>query len=333
MGQVPDEEGTGDPEEPEPGDRRGPLEQVGPPPEDTGEDQDQRNEVDAGGDRLGPRVKADAPVPRSLVRDVVGHHRGGAAVVPCSRVTRDDLLRTVLDLAPHVGVALGPARGQGIERRLRGTRIEDLRLRLLVGATNRYRATVDDLGDPRVRVVHVADDDRPDRTNHRARRFEPDLEAMAAEVALLSGVILRVDEDRVVRARRDARLAADADRLVEVDEPVGALIHRRGRARRDARGVLAHIAAGDLERPARLREEADVHRFHVRTGHADGDLVLGLTCSRARMAADAQGLIEHLRPLRRASIRSGQTPATELARLEHWWRLHVLVGELPQHAR
>ena len=122
---------------------------------------------------------------------------------------------------------------------------------------------------------------------------------MRAEVALFGGMILGVDEDRVVRARRDARLAADADVLVEVDDAVGAAEHRRGGAGGDAGRMFALIAAGDLEGAARGRELADVDVLDVGAIDAEGDGVLRLARSAAGVAADAASLIDDLPPLHR----------------------------------
>jgi len=64
-----------------------------------------------------------------------------------------------------------------------------------------------------------------------------------AKVALHRGVLVRVDVERVVRARLHAGLAADAAARVEVDDAVGSPEERFRRADLDARGVLAVIAA------------------------------------------------------------------------------------------
>jgi len=59
-----------------------------------------------------------------------------------------------------------------------------------------------------------------------AGRLQADLQAVGAQVALLGGVVLRVDEDRVVRRDSDAGFTPDTDRLVEIDDPVRTPIHR-----------------------------------------------------------------------------------------------------------
>ncbi len=119
---------------------------------------------------------------------------------------------------------------------------------------------------------------------------------MRAEVALLGRVVLGFDEDGVVGAGGDARLAPDADRLVEVHDPVVALEHGRGRARVDAGRVLALVAARDLERPSTLREEARINVFDVGPGDREGDFVFRLAGGGAGMAPDAGRLVDDLRP-------------------------------------
>src|SRR6185369_2796889 len=101
------------------------------------------------------------------------------------------------------------------------------------------------------------------RANNDARGLELHVDAMRAEITFLSGVIVRVDEDRVVRARSHARFAPDADRLVKIDDAVRAFEHRRRRTSGYARRVRALIAAGDLMRPACLWKDADVDVFDV----------------------------------------------------------------------
>src|SRR5687767_14173516 len=86
---------------------------------------------------------------------------------------------------------------------------------------------------------------------------------MRAKITLLGRVILRVDEDCVVRASGHARLASDADRLVEIDDAVGPLEHRGRRARRDTRCMRTLITTRYLVCASRLRKRADVDVFYV----------------------------------------------------------------------
>src|SRR5512132_1648261 len=121
---------------------------------------------------------------------------------------------------------------------------------------------------------------------------------MRAEVALLSGVVFGIDEDRVVGTGGDARLAADAGRLVEVHDAVRPFEHGRGRAGGYTRRVRALIAASDLERAPGLRKDADVDGLDVRPRNPQRHLVLGLACGRAGMTADAASLVDDLDPVR-----------------------------------
>ena len=90
---------------------------------------------------------------------------------------------------------------------------------------------------------------------------------MRAEVALLSGMILRVYKDRVVGTCRHARFAANADRLIKINDTVGALEHRRSRARSHARCVSALITASDLVRSPHLWECANINVFDISASH------------------------------------------------------------------
>jgi hypothetical protein len=56
--------------------------------------------------------------------------------------------------------------------------------------------------------------------HHNTSGFEPDLDSVVAKVALIRNVGVWVDVDRVVGARIHAGLAADADFVIEVNDPV-----------------------------------------------------------------------------------------------------------------
>ena len=178
--------------------------------------------------------------------------------------------------------------------------VEQFGPRVLLRPADRHGFAVDDLGHPGAGIVEVADEDRFGRADDDARRFQPHVEAVGAEVALLRRVILGVDEDGVVRAGGDAGLAPDADGLVEVHDSVRPLVHRRRGARGHARGVIALVAARHLERPPRLREHADIHVFHVRAGDGQRDGVLGLAGGGTRVAADTSSVVDDFRPFHRA---------------------------------
>ena len=112
-------------------------------------------------------------------------------------------------------------------------------------------------------------------------------------------MIFRVDEDRVVRTRSHARFAADTDRLVEIDYPVGALEHRRCGTRRDARCMRALIAARHLVRAAGLRKHADVYVLDVSSRNGKWNEIFRLAGGRAGMTADAARVVDYLGPLYR----------------------------------
>ena len=200
-------------------------------------------------------------------------------------------------LRPREDVARRALGRERVERRRVRTAIEELRLGVLLRTTHRDRLAVDHVRDLGGRVVQVTDEDRLDRADDDAGRLHPHVDAVRAEVALLRRVVLGVDEDRVVGAGGDARLAPDARLLVEVDDAVLALEHRARRAGGHARRVDALVAAGDLEVAAHLGEEADVDGLHVGARDADGHLVLRLARRRAGVAADAALLVDDLRPL------------------------------------
>src|SRR6185295_7323994 len=125
---------------------------------------------------------------------------------------------------------------------------------------------------------------------------------MRAEVTLLSRVIFGIDKDRIVRAGGHAGLAADADRLVEIDDAVCALEHCRGRTGSDTRRVRALIAARHLMSAARLWKDADVDMLHIRPRHRQRDQVLGLAGGGAGMTTNAARLVDNLGPLHRAVL-------------------------------
>jgi hypothetical protein len=174
--------------------------------------------------------------------------------------------------------------------------VEHFRARTLFRAPHHDGLATHDLCDLRVRVAHVADEQSLYRTHDDARRFEPHIETVRAEVAFLGRMVFRVDEDRIVGTGRHARLTSDADRLVEVDDAVRPHVHRlRGASCRAGRG-LTLVAACHLKGPTRLRKHANVDRLHVGAGHRQGDFVLRLAGRRAGVAADASALVDDLGP-------------------------------------
>ena len=120
---------------------------------------------------------------------------------------------------------------------------------------------------------------------------------MSAEVAFLGRVIFRVYEDGIVRTRRHAGFATDADRLVEIDNAVSALEHRSCRASRYARRMSALVAARNLMRTPRLRKCSDFDMLHVGAGHRQRNKIFGLTRGCAGMAANTSRVVNDLGPL------------------------------------
>src|ERR1051325_9438969 len=110
-------------------------------------------------------------------------------------------------------------------------------------------------------------------------------------------MVLRVNEDRVVRTGSHAGFAADADRFIEINDAVGAFEHRGGGAGGGARRMRALITARDLVGAARLRKYPDVHMLDVGPGDADWNDVFRFACSGARVTADTTRVVDYLRPL------------------------------------
>ena len=84
-------------------------------------------------------------------------------------------------------------------------------------------------------------------------------------------MIFRVDEDGVVRARRHAGLATNADRLIEIDDAIGAFEHRCRRTSCDARSMSTLIAACHLMSAARLGKNSNFNMLDVGSRYRDGN--------------------------------------------------------------
>ena len=80
--------------------------------------------------------------------------------------------------------------------------------------------------------------------------------------------------------------------MVEIDQSVRPLVHRRDRTYLDARGILTMVATEDREVPLHLGERADFDVLHPRAEHADGNIVFRLARGGAGVTADAAGLID-----------------------------------------
>ena len=133
-----------------------------------------------------------------------------------------------------------------------GAEIEDLRARALLGLAHHERLALHDLRDLARRIVEVAEDAALGRAHADARRLQLVLDPVRAEVALLGGVRVRIDEQLIVRARRHARAAPDARVAVQIDDAVAAAEEGVGRADVHARRVVALIAEHREEQPLRV---------------------------------------------------------------------------------
>ena len=134
-------------------------------------------------------------------------------------------------------------------------------------------------------------------TDHDAGGLKPDVDAMRAEVALLGRVIFRINKDRVVRTRRHAGFAADADRFIKIYDAVRALEHRGRWASGHARRMRTLVATRYLMRPTHLRKHTDIDVLDVSARNANRHDIFRLARRRAGMATDAAGVIDHFGPL------------------------------------
>jgi hypothetical protein len=110
-------------------------------------------------------------------------------------------------------------------------------------------------------------------------------------------MIFGIDEDGVIRARRHAGFATDADRFIEIDDAIGAFEHRRGGAGNDTGRVRALITTGHLVCATRLWKHTYVYVLNVGARDPDRHDVLGLAGGGARVTADATRVVDDLRPL------------------------------------
>ena len=187
--------------------------------------------------------------------------------------------------------AVRAAGGQRVQRGLVRALVEHARAGSPSPAGARPPAPrCDDPGHLGVGVVEVADQDRPRRADRHAGRLQADVQAVRAQVALLRRVVLGVDEDRVIRAGRDARLAADADAPCRSRRSRRARWYMASVGQAATHGASAHwLHRVTWNDPADLRERPDVHGFDVGPGHSERHLVLALARGRAGVAADARG--------------------------------------------
>src|SRR6185436_7866447 len=115
-------------------------------------------------------------------------------------------------------------------------------------------------------------------------------------------MVLRVNEDRIIRAGRDAGFATDANRFVEVDNAVCALEHRRRGAGGDTRRVSTLVAAGDLMGPASLRKNTYVDVLDIGTRDRKRHQIFRLAGRCAGVTTNTPGLVDDFGPLHRAAL-------------------------------
>jgi len=106
------------------------------------------------------------------------------------------------------------------------------------------------------RIVQISGNDGVLRTHDHAGRFQSDFRAMRAKMALRRRAIVGIHINRIVRTGLHAGFTPDAAVGVEIDNAVLALIHRSDGTNRDARRLLAVVAARDLKYTPRVGEHA-----------------------------------------------------------------------------
>lgn len=203
-----------------------------------------------------------------------------AAVVQWNRVSPHERLR-------H------PFGRRRVQRGLVTVNIEQLRRRALFWLAHGYLFARQQATDFAMRIIHVAGDDGVFGTNDHAGRFQADVGAVSAIVALGCRVGFRIDVDGVVRASLHAGFAADTDAAVEFDNTVGALVH--GLCGADARAgrVGAMVAARDLKVTAGVWISPGFNRLYPRAVDAQGYLVLAFASGRTGVATDTFAVVDH----------------------------------------
>ncbi len=185
------------------------------------------------------------------------------------------------------------ARGGGNDRALVGVDVIELGLSSLLRLAHADRLARDELRRFAGGVAQISRNDRVLGTNDHAGRLEADFGTVRAEMTFRRGAIVGIHVNRIVGTGLHAGLAADAAVGVEIDDAVLALIHRRHGANRDARRLLAMIAARDLKYAARVGKQALLDVLDPGAIHAYGHLVLGFACHRAGVTADAFAIIDY----------------------------------------
>jgi hypothetical protein len=127
---------------------------------------------------------------------------------------------------------------------------------------------------------------------------------MGAEITLLGGMILGIDEDGIVRAGSHASFTANTNVLIEVDDTVRSLKHRGSRAGGSARRISALITPGDLVCPASLRKNPDFNVLYIGPRYGQWHEVLAFAGVCAGMTAYTAALVDNLGPLSRNTLRT-----------------------------
>jgi hypothetical protein len=217
-------------------------------------------------------------------------------------ITRNDRAGRRLLFAPHKQTTIRSPRGKGIQRRLVRALIEEFGQRLLFGSPHGNRLAIDYLCHIRLAVVHVADQNRLSGTNNHAGRLQSHIYSMRAEVTFLRRVIFGIDENCVVRAGCHASFTTDANRLIEIDNAVGPLKHRRRRTGCHTRRMGTLITARHLMGAPSLWKDTDVDMFYIRSGNGERHQVFRLACGGAGMTANAARMVDDLGPLNRTRL-------------------------------
>ena len=121
--------------------------------------------------------------------------------------------------------------------------------------------------------------------------FESHIQTMRAERAFGGGVGFGIEINRVIRAGLHTGFAPDANRRIELDDAVRALIHRGDGTDTHARRVGAMITARDLKAAAHIGIRARFNIFDPRAIHTKRHLILGLARGAARVTSDALALV------------------------------------------
>ena len=114
---------------------------------------------------------------------------------------------------------------------------------------------------------------------------------MRAEVALLGGVGIWIDVQRIVRTRLHAGLATDAAIAVEVYDAVVEPVEGSHRADGYARSVVAVIASENGKESAGVRILTFFYVLDPGPKRPERHLVLGLACDGAGVTADALAMV------------------------------------------